>query len=78
MTIGIQPVGIAMKDWCDQMATVLSQYGIRRVLQGETDWPVWSAYVYTVLQRYKAQVPDPRFFPEWRDWAQRVCGVLAG
>ncbi len=74
--IPIDPVGLSMKSWCDQMLTALSQYGIRRVLMSEDDWPSWAMYVYPILQKYKGQTPDPRGMG-WREWARRVNGVLA-
>ncbi len=75
--IPINPIGMGMKDWCDQMTTNLAQYGAFRRLMDESEWGAWSLYVYPFLQKHKAQTPDPRGMP-WREWAVRVNGVLAG
>lgn len=75
--IPINPAGMTLRDWTDRMVGILSKYGVRMRLMRDDEWKTWAIYVNRVMSKTKGQLPDPRGYEDWRQWAQRLNGVLS-
>lgn len=72
----VSPTGITLLDWADQLVLDLSQYGVIGRLEAESEWQDWAMQLLnnTTLGR---NLPNPYNFTEWKEWAERLYGVLA-
>lgn len=73
MTVRITlPTGMGLRDWADQVALDLDNYGAFGRLDDVENWQNWAMQFLnnTTLGR---NFPIPYDFDDWRDWAERFC-----
>lgn len=72
----IDPRGMSLREYADAVIfTVRDRWSLPR-LDDEADWQSWAT---VVLRAFAAQgPPNPYFFDDWRDWAERVYPMLEG
>ena len=73
MTVRITlPTGMGLRDWADQVALDLDNYGALGRLDDVENWQNWAMQFLnnTTLGR---NFPIPYDFDDWRDWAERFC-----
>jgi hypothetical protein len=73
MTVRITlPTGMGLRDWADQVALDLDNYGALGRLDDVENWQNWAMQFLnnTTLGR---NFPLPYDFDDWRDWAERFC-----
>ena len=70
------PTGMSLRDWADQLALDLDPYGVVSRLDDEAAWQDWGVQFCnnTTLGR---NLPNPYNFNDWKEWAERLSGVLA-
>jgi hypothetical protein len=73
---GINPVGMTVRGWCDQMTIILESSGPVPQLTRD-DWKAWARHVIQLPKITTRQPPDPGSFEDWRAWAQRFNEVIA-
>lgn len=66
------PTGMELRDWADQIALDLDNYGAFGRLDDIENWQNWAMQFLnnTSLGR---NFPLPYDFDDWRDWAERFC-----
>ena len=66
------PTGMGLRDWADQIALDLDNYGTFGRLDNVDNWQNWAMQFLnnTSLGR---NFPLPYDFDDWRDWAERFC-----
>ena len=71
-----RPYGMRLIDWADQVVRDLEPYGTAGRLLNEEEWQDWGVQFLnnTTLGR---NLPNPYNFSTWREWAERMCEVLA-
>lgn len=71
-----RPTGLSLRDWADCVVQDLDRYGPFGRLGEEADWQNWAVQFLnnTSLGR---NLPMPYDFTDWREWADRVSGLLA-
>ena len=71
-----RPFGMQLTDWADQVVHDLEPYGVSGRLMNESQWQDWGVQFLnnTTLGR---NLPNPYNFSTWREWAERMCEVLA-
>lgn len=62
---------LSVRDWCDATTLALSQLMIVPIMIDPKKWVEWGLTVIQSPKVSKFQPPDPRDFPEWREWALR-------
>ena len=73
MTVRITlPTGMGLRDWADQVALDLDNYGALGRLDDVENWQNWAMQFLnnTTLGR---NFPIPYDFDDWREWAERFC-----
>ena len=73
MTVRITlPTGMGLRDWADQVALDLDNYGALGRLDDVENWQNWAMQFLnnTTLGR---NFPLPYDFDDWREWAERFC-----
>lgn len=74
--MNINPRGLTVKEWCDYMVDELMQYGQAPVIQDETDWQEWGQQICKLPTIAGFNPPDPRFFNNFYDWAERFNSAV--
>lgn len=71
-----RPQGMRLIDWADCVVQDLEAYGTVGKLLSENEWQNWGVQFLnnTTLGR---NLPNPYNFNTWREWAERMCEVLA-
>ena len=71
-----RPTGMTLTDWADQACLDIGDYGVVGRLLSEDEWQSWGVQFLnnTTLGR---NLPNPYNFITWREWAERMCEVLA-
>jgi hypothetical protein len=66
------PTGMGLRDWADQIALDLDNYGALGRLDDVDNWQNWAMQFLnnTTLGR---NFPLPYDFDDWREWAERFC-----
>jgi hypothetical protein len=66
------PTGMGLRDWADQIALDLDNYGALGRLDDVDNWQTWAMQFLnnTTLGR---NFPLPYDFDDWREWAERFC-----
>ena len=66
------PTGMGLRDWADQIALDLDNYGALGRLDDVDNWQNWAMQFLnnTTLGR---NFPLPYDFNDWREWAERFC-----
>lgn len=67
----IDPRGIEVVEWTNQMALELTGISLPPRLERPEDWQHWALYVIQSPKIAKVQAPDPRTYDDWREWAFR-------
>ena len=74
--MNIFPRGMTIKEWCDQNVPLLARYGQVPFLQNENSWREWGMSVNTNPQVAAFNPPDPSFFDDFYDWAERFNSAV--
>lgn len=69
--MNIDPRGLDVIEWCDYMVDELNQFGPVPRLLDPREWRAWGEVVIQFQGLLKYSPPEPRFFDEWREWAER-------
>jgi len=71
-----RPVGMALRDWADQIVLDLDNYGSFGRLMNEPEWQDWAVQFAnnTTLGR---NLPNPYQFADWKEWAERMAQLLS-
>lgn len=70
------PTNLTLSDWSSQIVMDLDQYDtFSRLI--DDDWRSWGAQFLGNMALGGYNLPNPYFFAEWQDWADRFCGALA-
>ncbi len=69
--MNINPIGMPIKLWCDFMVPELRQFGQVPILQNEADWQRWGQQVNKLPGIAGYNPPNPSFFTNFYDWAER-------
>lgn len=73
----IDPRPLTVKSWCDLVALPLSAFMLVPVLQDESQWLQWALRVYENPSLSQFNLPDPRIFRDWKEWATRFNYAVA-
>ena len=73
MTVLTRPAGMALRDWADQVSLDLDAYGYVTKLQDDK-WQDW-AVQFLNNSALGRNIPNPYWFNDWHEWAERFCGV---
>jgi len=68
------PTNLTLADWADQMALDLDATGPISRLSGDK-WQDWGMQIFN-NRTLGGALPNPYGFTDWREWAERLCGVL--
>lgn len=74
--MNINPIGMAVKDWCDWMVSELRAYGLVAILDDPRNWRQWAIRVSELPGLAGFNPPDPRAFDDFYEWAQRFNGAV--
>ncbi len=70
------PMGMQLDDWADQIVLDLDSQGSFAKLSDE-DWQSWGVQFLTNQNLGGYNLPNPYFFSDWQEWADRFSGVLS-
>lgn len=73
----IDPRGMTVTDWCHQMVQNLAPIMNAPKLLDPKEWREWAMSVTSNPSIRKFQPPDPNFFEDWQDWAERFVQVVS-
>lgn len=70
----VDPRGMTLTNWA---AFLVQDYGsdFLPILKDPDKWQDWAMRVIESPTFATAAAPDPRAFPEWRPWAERLAGL---
>lgn len=71
-----RPYGMGLTDWADRVVLDLEAYGAFGKLMSEADWQGWGVQFLNNATLGR-NLPNPYNFNTWREWAERMCEVLA-
>ena len=76
MTTITRPQYMQLRDWADCVVQDLASYGSFGKLTDENAWQGWAMQFFnnTTLGR---NFPDPAWFKDWREWAERFSQGLS-
>lgn len=74
--MNINPRGLEIKDWCDFMVDELVQFGQAPFLQDPNEWQQWGQQINKLPGVAAFNPPDPRFFDNFYDWAERFNSAV--
>lgn len=67
----IDPRFLSATQWCDATALALTSLTNVPRLRHEEAWQEWALAVLVIPAIAAFSPPDPRFFGDWRAWAER-------
>lgn len=70
-----RPTGMQLREWADRVTQDLDIYGVAGRILGD-NWQDWAAQFLNNAS-IKGNLPNPYQFADWREWAERLCEVLA-
>lgn len=73
--MNINPIGMTIKDWCDIMVEELIDLGQAPYVQND-DWQQWGREVLRLPDVAAFNPPDPTFFDNFYEWAQRFNSTV--
>lgn len=65
----IDPIGMNAVEWTDRMTPLLPILPLK--INREQDWRVWARHVLQSPSISRYNPPNPEFFSDWREWADR-------
>ena len=68
------PRNLSWDEWCSYMAELFAPQQLGTVT--EDKWVDWAIGMIGIGYFTNSGVPDPRGFTDWRDWAERMVGVM--
>ena len=74
--MNIDPRGMTLTDWCDNMSLVLDSMVIPEKLLHEDEWREWATNIIDTPNFEGQNVPNPYQFDDWREWAMRFNQVV--
>lgn len=74
--MSINPRDMTVKDWCDQNVPLLVRYGQVPFIQDPARWQDWGVSVIKNPGVAAFNPPDPRFFTNFYEWAERFNSVV--
>lgn len=74
--MNINPRDMPVKEWCDYMVDELLSYGQVPYLQDETEWQDWGQRICKLPGISGFNPPDPRFYDNFYDWAERFNSAV--
>lgn len=76
MTSITLPVHIQLRDWAMLICSDLDEFGPFGPLTDDARWQEWAMQFFgnAALGR---NLPDPYWFTDWREWAERFAQGLA-
>lgn len=74
--MNIQPRNLSVKTWCDFNVPLLAQYGQVPFLKEEADWQEWGMAICKNPGIAAFNPPDPRFFSDFYEWAERFNSAV--
>jgi len=69
------PTNMQLNDWSDQVVLDLDQHGVFSKLVDD-DWRQWGTQFLGNTELGSYNLPNPYYFGDWQDWAERFCGAL--
>ena len=72
----IYPRNLTVKQWCDFNVPQLAVYGQVPFLVDEADWQQWGVAICKNPGIAAFNPPDPRFFGDFYDWAERFNSAV--
>lgn len=69
------PTYMSLQDWADQISLDLDPYGAIRRLDNVSKWQDW-AVQFVTSTALPQNIPNPYQYEDWREWAERFCGLL--
>lgn len=73
---GINPHGMSVQDWTDQMALNVAYLGPLPQLLRERDWQDWGAALLSTAALGGAIIPSPYVYRTWQEWARQTAYAL--
>jgi hypothetical protein len=74
--MNINPRGLSVKAWCDHNVPLLAKYGQAPFLTDEGMWQAWGVSVCKIPGVAASNPPDPLFFYDFYDWAERFNSAV--
>jgi hypothetical protein len=74
--MNINPRGLLVREWCDYMVDELIGFGQAPFLQDETEWQRWGQEICKLPGIAGYNPPDPMFFNNFYDWAERFNSAV--
>lgn len=74
--MNIYPRGLTVKQWCDFNVPLLAQYGQVPFLTVESEWQHWGEVISKNPGIAAFNPPNPRFFDDFYDWAERFNSAV--
>lgn len=69
------PVNMTLQDWSDQVVLDLDKYGSFAKLIDD-DWRRWGIQFLANMGLGGYNLPNPYYFGDWPEWAERFCGAI--
>ncbi len=74
--MNIDPRGMTVIDWTDNMGFVLDKMVIPERLDDPTKWRGWATNILDTPSFEGQNAPDPYQFDDWMEWAMRFNQVV--
>jgi len=69
------PAHLQLHDWADQVSIDMDKYGVFSKLVDD-DWRQWGTQFLASNELGVYNLPNPYYFNDWLNWAERFCGAL--
>ena len=70
------PTRMELVDWANQIALDLDAYGAFGRLEDPTQWQNWAMQFLNTASLGR-NFPNPYYFSDWREWAERFAQTLS-
>ena len=74
--MNIYPRNLTVKQWCDFNVPQLATYGQVPFLVDETQWQLWGIEICKNPGIAAFNPPNPLFFSDFYDWAERFNSAV--
>jgi hypothetical protein len=74
----IDPRNMRLTDWADSVILSVGDAWSFGRLVDEAAWQEWALAFVRAAPFTQRNLPDPRGFTDWREWAMRVYPMLEG